>query len=155
LEKPVRKTIEMNRKIAIILVLFSFTIFIPSGINSQEEQLIEKCITPIRSPFIPAERSLKAFLTGEETAEFRTTFYQGNTYRIVACSFLEGLIEFSIYDTNRKLLFSSSEFNHPNVWDFKMEGSMECIIQAKLNPQVAQSGMVLFMIGFMSNEMKS
>lgn len=111
----------MNKKGIILSALFCISFFMPSGINSQEEQLVNDCLTSLKSPFVAGDRSQKAFLTGEEIAEFRTTLFNGNTYRIVLCSHQEGLIEFSLYDTNRNLLYTSSEYGASGSWDFKME----------------------------------
>jgi hypothetical protein len=36
----------------------------------------------------------------------------------------------------------------PSSWDFKMEGTMDCIIEAGLDPGTADSGMALLMLGF-------
>lgn len=142
----------MKKKTVFILTLLALTFILPTGINSQEEELVKNCLINIRSPFITGDRSMKAFLTGDEVAEFRTTFYHGNTYRIVLCSFDPGLIEFTLLDTNRNKLFNSKDYNNPALWDFKMEGSMECIIEARLNTDVAQSGMALLLIGFTNSD---
>ena len=91
---------------------------------------------------------LKAFLTGDEVAEFHTTLFEGNIYRIVTCSHETSDIVFSVYDTDRNLLFSSNSYIDANYWDFKMEGSIECIIEAKLNTQKTSSGIALLMLGF-------
>jgi len=142
----------MRKKVIILSAIFFFTLLMPSGINSQEDQLVKNCLTSLESPFIAGNTSLKAFLTGEEIAEFRTTLFNGNTYRIVLCGHEEGLIEFSLFDTNRNLLYSSSEYGNVSFWDFQMEGSMECIIEAKLNNEIAESGMAMLLIGFKSTQ---
>ncbi len=142
----------MNRKITLILLLFFVSITVPTGVNSQEDQLLKGCIDSLRAPFVLGDRSMKAFLTGNEVAEFRTTFLSGNIYRIVSCSHEPYLIQFSVYDTNRNLLFSSANYKNVSLWDFKMEGSMECIIEARLNKEVAESGMVFLLVGFRYSE---
>jgi hypothetical protein len=138
----------MNKKSMILLAILCISFLLPSGINSQEGQLVKDCLTSLKSPYVAGDRSLKAFLTGEEIAEFRATLFHGNTYRIVLCSHQEGLIEFSLYDTNRNLLYTNSDYGGAGSWDFKMEGSMECIIEARLNNEIAESGMALLLIGF-------
>jgi hypothetical protein len=142
----------MNKKVIILSALFFISFLMPTGINSQEEQLVKDCMTSLKSPYIAGDRSLKAFLTGEEVAEFRTTLFNGNTYRIVLCSHQKGLIEFSLYDTNRNLLYTSSDYGDTGSWDFKMEGSMECIIEARLNNEIAESGMAMLLIGFKNSQ---
>ncbi len=146
------KAKKMNRKITFFLLLLIVSFIVPTGINSQEDQLIKGCIDSVRAPFVLGDRSMKALLTGDEVAEFRATFFSGNTYRIVSCTYEPYLIQFSVYDTNRNLLFSNANYKHVSLWDFKMEGSMECIIEAKLNKEVATSGMALLLVGFRYNE---
>jgi hypothetical protein len=50
------------------------------------------------------------------------------------------------------LLFSSADFSNVSLWDFKMDGSMECIIEARLNKEIATSGMALLLVGFRYSE---
>ncbi len=125
--------------------------FAPSLINSQEEKA-DDCSSLIKSPFISNGQPLRAFLTGDEVAEFHTTFLNGSMYRLAACSGNNQPIIFSVYDTNRNLLFTNDEHNKANMWDFKIAGSVECIIEAKLDNKLATSGMALMYIGFKSLE---
>lgn len=142
----------MNRKITLFLIFLSVTFIIPTGIYSQEDQLFKGCVNSLRAPFVLGDRSMKAFLTGDEVAVFRTTFFKGNTYRIVSCSYEPYQIQFTVYDTNRNLLFSNANYKNVSLWDFKIEGSMECIIEARLNKEVASSGMVFLLVGFRYTE---
>ena len=89
------------------VLILSFSLFSPSLINSQEEK--ENCAELIKAPFIPNGQPLRAFLTGNEVAEFHTTFLNGSMYRLAACSGKNEPIIFSVYDTNRNLLFSNDE----------------------------------------------
>ena len=73
-------------------------------------------------------------------------------YRVVACSHQDNNILFSIYDKDRNLLFSNEEFQAAESWDFKIEGSVECIVEARLNPDKSTSGIAMLMIGFKSLE---
>ena len=93
----------MNKKNILIIIVLLISIFKPVGITSQEDELLSSCISTYKSPFIVTDRSLKAFLTGEEVAEFRTTFFTGTIYRVVSCGFESDVIEFSILDTDRKI----------------------------------------------------
>ncbi len=135
---------------AFIILLFS--IFIPSQGISQKEETKNTCENLIKPPFISNGQPFRAFLTGDEVAEFHTTFLNGSIYRLVACSGKDQSILFSVYDTNRNLLFTNDEHNKVNTWDFKIAGSVECIIEAKLDPTQATSGMALLYIGFKNLE---
>lgn len=133
------------------IIIALFLIFIPVQMSSQQDELIGQCSKYFNSPYITTGQAMKAFLTGEEVAEFHTSLYSGNVYRIATCSHNDGKILFSVYDKNRKLLFDSQEYPDLAYWDFKVEGSLECIIEARLNNMKQNSGVVLVMIGFKSS----
>ena len=133
------------------VLILSFSLFTPSLIISQEE-VKKNCSELIKAPFIPNGQPLRAFLTGDEVAEFHTTFLNGSTYRLAACSGKNESIIFSVYDTNRNLLFTNDAHDKASVWDFKIAGSVECIIEAKLDNKQATSGMALMYIGFKNME---
>ncbi len=133
-----------NRTIAIF-----FIAFVSLASNSQLTERIEsECLEDIGSDFVHNSQPMRALLTGSEIAEFRTTLFEGNIYRFVACSPGNNNIWFSVYDANHKLLFSSSHYDNPKSWDFKLEGNMECIIEAGLLPGSGDSGLALMLIGF-------
>lgn len=138
------------KKLLIPFLLLTALFVSPLKLNSQEDVLFNSCINQLKSPFIASGQPFRAFLTGEEVAEFHTTFFSGSLYRVVACSHQENNILFSIYDKERNLLFSNEEHEATGAWDFKMEGSVECIVEARLNPGKSTSGIAMLMIGFKS-----
>ena len=142
----------MKKHPIIFLLLAIVALFSPLKLNSQEDVLFSNCINQLKSPFVASGQPFRAFLTGSEVAEFHTTFFSGSMYRVVACSHQDNNILFSIYDKNRNLLFSNEEFEATGTWDFKIEGSVECIVEAKLNPEKSTSGIAMLMIGFKSLE---
>jgi len=129
------------------ILFFALSVLIPNQAKSQEEK-IETCESLLHAPFVSNGQPFRAFLTGDEVAEFHTTFLNGSLYRLVACSGKNDPIIFSVYDTNRNLLYTNAEHNNTNMWDFKIDGSIECIIEAKLDKKLATSGMALLYIGF-------
>lgn len=131
---------------------FSMALFLAGGLNAQIDQMARDCQAEMETPFITSNKTLKAFLTGEEVAEFRTTLFDGNIYRVVLCTPEAQAVAFSLYDTNRNLLYTSSDHSFSPSWDFKMEGSMECIIEARLNNKVSESGVAMLLIGFKHND---
>ena len=87
-------------------------------------------------------------LLADQTAEFHTTFYGGATYRIAAVSGLkDGTLIFSVYDGDRNLLYSNKEFKNAPFWDFKVDTTLDVIIEANLNGS-APSGCAVVLIGF-------
>ncbi len=133
------------------ILIFSFSMIIPTELISQKDEK-DHCGNLIKSPFISNGQPFRAFLTGDEVAEFHTTFLNGSLYRLVACSGKNEPIIFSVYDMNRNLLYTNDEYNKANMWDFKIAGSLECIIEARLDPKQATSGMALLYLGFKSLE---
>jgi len=142
----------MKKHLSTLLLLVAIAIVSPIKLNSQEDVLFTNCLSQLKSPFVASGQPFRAFLTGTEVAEFHTTFFSGSMYRVVACSHQESNIIFSIYDKERNLLFSNEQHEAAGSWDFKMEGSVECIVEARLNPKKSTSGIAMLMIGFKSLE---
>nr|WP_321410027.1 hypothetical protein [uncultured Carboxylicivirga sp.] len=134
------------------LFLIATMVLLPFKLNSQEDVLFTNCLNQLKSPFIASGQPFKAFLTGDEVAEFHTTFFAGSLYRVVTSSHQEGTILFSIYDKDRNLLFSNENYEASSYWDFKIEGSVECIVEARLDTEKTTSGIALLMVGFKSLE---
>lgn len=141
----------MKKGLIALIAFLSFSFITTTNLNSQEEELLNTCANYLKSPYIISGQPFKAFLTGDEVAEFHTTFFSGSTYRVVACSHKQNNIIFSIYDKERNLIFSNQNHENINFWDFKIDGSMECIIEAKLNTKQTTSGIAMLMVGFKSN----
>ncbi len=138
-----------SNKIISFLFIVILTIGFSAGINSQpSERVYSDCFLKVQDGFVHNSQPMKALLTGTEVAEFRATLFEGNVYRIATCSPGDQKIWFSVYDTNNNLLFSSTQQNFSSSWDFKMEGNMECIIEAGLMPGSGDSGMALVLVGF-------
>ena len=142
----------MKKHSIVFLFIAILAVVAPTKLNSQEDVLFNDCISQLKSPFVASGQPFRAFLTGTEVAEFHTTFFSGSMYRVVACSHQDNNILFSIYDKDRNLLFSNEEFQAAESWDFKIEGSVECIVEARLNPDKSTSGIAMLMIGFKSLE---
>ncbi|WP_430809620.1 MULTISPECIES: hypothetical protein [unclassified Carboxylicivirga] len=142
----------MKKHSLLFLLLALLTLASPLKLNSQEDVLFSNCINQLKSPFVASGQPFRAFLTGDEVAEFHTTFFSGSLYRVVACSHQDNNILFSIYDKDRNLLFTNEDYEATGAWDFKVEGSVECIVEARLNPEKSTSGIAMLMIGFKSIE---
>jgi hypothetical protein len=85
----------------------------------------------------------------EEIDEFNTPIFGGSQYRIAACSGLsDGNLIFSIYDKDRNLLFTNENYGNAPFWNFKVNSTINCIIEAKLNSSNLISGCAVLVIGF-------
>jgi len=134
------------------LTVLLFFIAVSSFTSQQPENAYQECLDQLGDDFIHSGQPMRALLTGAEVAEFRTTMFEGNTYRVSTCSPGNQEMWFSVYDTRNNLIFSSARHGHTNTWDFKMEGNMECVIEAGLVSDENNSGMTLLMIGFKNTE---
>ncbi len=135
----------MKRIVFIILVSA-----IVSKIFAQSDVTYAICSKYITHPFISDGQVYKALITGDEIAEFHVTFYGGTTYRIAAAvGQNEGNLIFSLYDKERHLLFSNRDYKNATYWDFKFTSTIDCIIEAELDPSMRSgSGIVNMLIGF-------
>ncbi|MCB0428648.1 MAG: hypothetical protein H6585_09595 [Flavobacteriales bacterium] len=117
---------------------------------SQCDSTATICSKHISNGFISDGQIYRALLLDKEVAEFHATFYGGSTYRIAACTGLEGKdLEFSVYDPQHNLLFTNSEFEDSPYWDFVFDYTVNCTIEAKLgHNNSAASGCAVMLIGF-------
>ena len=108
------------------------------------------CAKHLENSFISDGQQYRALLMNvDETAEFHSTLYGGTIYRIAACSGLaDGNLVFSVFDTERNLLYTNSEFKNAPYWDFKINNTLDCIIEAKLDGGAQGSGRAVVLIGF-------
>ncbi len=133
----------------LVLVVGGFII-----INSASAQITDtvanQCAKHLERQFISDGQQYRALLmNADETAEFHATLYGGTLYRIAACSGLsDGNLIFSVYDSERNLLFTNSEFKNAPYWDFKITNTLDCVIEAKLSSSTQGSGRAVLLIGF-------
>ncbi len=99
--------------------------------------------------FISDGQVYRAFLDEDQTAEFETTLYGGSTYRIASSAGVDdNYLIFYIYDQERNLLFTNMDHGNAPYWDFKVENTLDCVIEAKLDMNKKLSGCAIMMIGF-------
>ena len=134
------------KKILLILLIS----FLTNNFSySQLDTIMELCTKHMVTPYISDGQQYKALLNNDEIAEFHSTFYGGSTYRIVGYSGTsEGNLIFSLYDSDRNLLFSNKDYENAPYWDFEFNSTVDCIIEAKLNSKNLISGFAIMLIGF-------
>ena len=135
--------------IAVLLVVCGLATSVNS-VSAQCDSIASFCSKHITSPYISDGQQYRALLLNtEETAEFHATFYGGTTYRIAGCTGLkDGNLVFSVFDSERNLLFSNVDYKNAPYWDFKIASTLDCIIEAKLDPSNQGSGCAVVLIGF-------
>ena len=136
------------RYIAVTLLLS----VLPGHAESQVcDTIASLCARHMEPSFISDGQQYRALLlNSEEYAEFRTTFFGETTYRIAACSGLsDGNLIFNVYDQDRHLLFTNRQHRNSPYWDFKVNSTVEAIIEAQIDPQRNKgSGCAVLFIGF-------
>ncbi|NSW46286.1 MAG: hypothetical protein HPY79_10780 [Bacteroidales bacterium] len=131
-------------------IFFFLVIIIRGSLSAQSDVTLSLCSKYIVPPYISDGQVYKALITGDEIAEFHVTFYGGTVYRIAAATGqTEGNLIFSLYDKERHLLFSNRDYKNSTYWDFKFTSTIDCIIEAELDPSARSgSGLVNMLIGF-------
>lgn len=134
-------------KIALVLLGF---IAVNTASAQISDTVANACAKHLGNQFISDGQQYRALLmNADETAEFHTTLYGGTIYRIAACSGLsDGNLVFSVYDSEHNLLFTNSEFKNAPYWDFKINSTLDCTIEARLDGAQAGSGRAVVLIGF-------
>jgi len=99
--------------------------------------------------FVSDGQSYRALVFDDQVAEFTTTLYGNSTYRIVGIAGLEKeQIHFKLYDEEDNLLFSNEEHQNSPYWDFEINSTLDCRIEAKLDLMKQKSGCAVLLIGF-------
>jgi hypothetical protein len=99
--------------------------------------------------FVSDGQTYRAFLDEDQTSEFQTTFFGGNTYRIAASAGTrENYIIFEVRDNQNNLIFSNTDHKNAPYWDFKVESSLDVVISMTLDANKKSSGCAVMLIGF-------
>jgi len=140
------------KKFAPSFIALCFGVSIAFSSSAQCDSIANTCAKRNMDPsFISDGQQYRALLVNsDETAEFHTTFYGGSIYRIAACSGMtDGNLVFTVFDSQHNVLFSNSNYQNAPYWDFKVKSTVDCIIDAQLNPTTnSGSGCAVILIGF-------
>jgi len=131
--------------------VYFILLFFLSGkqVSAQVEQLQNICSLYFSPEYISDGQEYFAQLKPDLKVEFRTTFFGENTYRIVACTNLrKGELIYSVYDTEKNLLFSNLNYELSPYWDFRFSSTITCIIQVDVRSSKFQPGYVMLLIGY-------
>ncbi len=139
----------MKKVLLITFVILIHIILFTTNVKAQADTLMKVCSKHLAVPYISDGQQYRTFLNSDDVAEFKVTFYGNTTYRIVAGSgLIDGNLIFSLYDSERNILFTNKDYNNTPFWDFKFKSTTDCIIEAKLDPRGPKSGLAIVLIGF-------
>jgi hypothetical protein len=139
----------MKKLSLVFLVLLLNSLFVK--VSAQCDTIASICAKHIISSFVSDGQQYRSLLlNSEEYAEFKTTFFGETTYRIAACSGkTDGNLLFTIYDQDRRVLFTNKNQKNAPYWDFKIKSTLETTIEARLDANKnAGSGCAVILIGF-------
>lgn len=117
--------------------------------SAQCDSLARACEKYINMKYISDGQAYRALLSGSDIAEFQATLFGGNVYRIAACSGQGASnLLFRLYDQDRNLIFSNTEYSNSPYWDFALESTMVVTIETALDETRSSSGCAALVIGF-------
>jgi len=120
-----------------------------SNCLAQDNKLMEECSKYLQSTYVSDGQEYKAYLNSGESAEFHTTFYSGNHYRVAGVSDQEdSQLIFSVYDQENHLLFTNKKYASTPYWDFEFTSTLNCTIKAQYISKKKKPGSILLLIGF-------
>ena len=138
--------IEKMKSIYIVLLILVSTAFTSLA---QDNTLMKECSKYLHSPFVSDGQEYKAQLNSGESAEFHTTFYSGNHYRIAGVSNQkDSQLIFTIYDQENRVLFTNVKYGSTPYWDFEFESTLNCTLKVQYISKTKKPGSILLLIGF-------
>jgi len=129
--------------------LLFITILVNTNIISAQNNSLTNCAEFITSGYASDGQEYKAKLDENNKAKFYTTFYGGSKYRIIACRDIENYpLIFSVFDTEKNLLFCNKNFDYTPFWNFTFTSTIDCIIELEFDSEIILKDEVMLLIGF-------
>jgi hypothetical protein len=88
--------------------------------------------------YLSDARDYRAMLSGNQTAQFSSVFYAGNTYRIAACTDIGAPLSFTVKDHVGNVLFTNKEHENAPFWDLEFPATINCEIFIQLPPETQE-----------------
>ncbi|MEE4196734.1 MAG: hypothetical protein V2I54_03750 [Bacteroidales bacterium] len=136
----------VNFKIFIASIFF---LLLSTFSYSQENTTVSACDQLLNSGYVSNGQEYKAKVDENNKARFYTTFYGGSYYRVIACSDNQKYpLIFSVFDTEKNLLFSNKDHQYTSYWNFTFTSTIDCIIELELKSDKPLTDEVMLLIGF-------
>jgi hypothetical protein len=139
------------KKVLLALALLTGLLAFSERSFAQCDTVATICAKHMTKQYVSDGQRYFSLLLDQEVAEFSATFYGGTTYRIAQCSGLsDGNLVVVIYDKEKNVLFTNAEYQNAPYWDFKFKSTIDCTIEAVLNPSTntTGSGCAVLLISF-------
>jgi hypothetical protein len=133
------------KKLAAV-VLFAFVSIVSW---SQCDSIAFRCQHNMPNDYISDGQNYWALLYNDQVAEFDVSLFGGSVYRICACSGEEdGNLIFSLFDQDKNLLFTNRDHSNAPYWDFVVDSTIDCKLEAQLDLNRRESGCAVILMGF-------
>ena len=138
-----------------ILGVIIFSLVATFSFSQECDSLVNVCYNHLKSDiknnkvFISDGQVYQAFVDVDQSAEFKITLFGGTLYRIATTAGLkDDYVIFNVYDQDRNLLFSNEDYDNKPYWDFKVDNTIDCYIEAYLDLDKKVSGCLVILLGF-------
>jgi len=134
-----------------LLTTFCFVamLLVQNTSHAQCDTIAVACQNFITQNYISDGQVYRSLLNGDDVAEFQSTLFGGNTYRIAVCSGIsDSNLIFRLSDQERNVLFSNTDYDKEPYWDFYVENTMQVSIEVLLDNTRKDSGCAVVVIGF-------
>lgn len=137
-----------------VFIVLSLLFSVSFTVSSQCKNFVKKHCLADLDPFVYDGQLNSAILTEGDIAELLLTLYADQDYRILVCGQeILGKIEFSLFDTNRNLIFSNKDHDYITRWDFKSNTTQQLIVQVIIpkqesNNEMLHNGCIAILKGF-------
>ena len=139
------------------LFFFGVIFGLQSNVFGQCKSFTKNECKPKLSPYIYNGQLNSAVLNEGDIAELMITFYSNQDYRIVVCAAEEfGGVEFKLKDVNDQELFTNTDHDMVDFWDFHTKSTQQLMIEVSI-PQTStgdlyKSGCVSILVGFLDKK---
>ena len=137
-----------------ILVIIILSLVTSISFSQECDSLVNVCYKHLQTDtknnkvFISDGQVYKAFVDVDQSAEFKITLFGGTLYRIATTAgVMDDYVIFNVYDKDRNLLFSNEDFNNKSYWDFKIDSTIDCYVEAYLDLDKKVSGCIVVLLG--------
>lgn len=131
------------------ILFLSLSLLSTKSAKAQCDTIATICSQNFTKEYLSDGQDYRALLINEQTAEFHLTLYGGSIYRFGACSGMNsGNLIFRVYDQDYNEIFSNQEHELSAYWDFKVNSTLDVIVEANLNQEKVNSGCAVLLVGF-------
>ena len=117
--------------------------------STAQDNTNANCSSFLNSGFVSDGQEYIAKLDENNVAKFYCTFYGNSQYRIIACSDItEASLIFSVYDTEKNLLFCNKDYQYTPYWNFIFTSTIDCIVEIEFDIDKWLKQEVKLLIGF-------